>query len=106
MGSLAIFCREDIYEKKQIIFRIDETLKELFQNKLRDQELTMSEVLSILINDYIFKNDELIINKDKNKFSYISQNMAYIYGVLNEAEFKGKNNVLDRLEELECLFLK
>lgn len=93
-------------KKKQIIFRIDETLKELFQNKLRDQELTMSEVLSILINDYIFKNDELIINKDKNKFSYISQNMAYIYGVLNEAEFKGKNNVLDRLEELECLFLK
>lgn len=54
-------------KKKQIIFRIDETLKELFQNKLRDQELTMSEVLSILINDYIFKNDELIINKDKNK---------------------------------------
>ncbi|WP_162610441.1 hypothetical protein [Faecalitalea cylindroides] len=50
-------------KKKQIIFRIDETLKELFQNKLRDQELTMSEVLSILINDYIFKNDELIINK-------------------------------------------
>lgn len=43
-------------KKKQIIFRIDETLKELFQNKLRDQELTMSEVLSILINDYIFKN--------------------------------------------------
>lgn len=57
-------------KKKQIIFRIDETLKELFQNKLRDQELTMSEVLSILINDYIFKNDELIINKDKNKFSW------------------------------------
>lgn len=58
-------------KKKQIIFRIDETLKELFQNKLRDQELTMSEVLSILINDYIFKNDELIINKDKNKLPLV-----------------------------------
>lgn len=91
-------------KQKQIIFRIDETLKEQFQEKLHDQELTMSEVLSNLIKNYMYKNDELIINK--NKFSCISQNMAYIYGVLNEAEFIGKNNVLDRLEELECLFLK
>lgn len=91
---------------KQIIFRIDETLKEQFQLKLRYEDLTMSEVLSALIQNYINCDDEYKISQEKTKFSYISQNMAHIYATLNEVEFKGKSNVLDRLEELQCLFLK
>lgn len=93
-------------KEKQIIFRIDENLKKQFQIKIRDEGLTMSEVLSSLIQKYIDCDDKLKIKQEKYKFSYISQNIVHIYVILNEVEFNGKSKVLDRLEELECLFLK
>lgn len=69
-------------KEKQIIFRIDENLKKQFQIKIRDEGLTMSEVLSSLIQKYIDCDDKLKIKQEKYKFSYISQNIVHIYMIL------------------------
>ncbi len=56
-------------KEKQIIFRIDENLKKQFQIKIRDEGLTMSEVLSSLIQKYIDCDDKL--NIDNNPLQFV-----------------------------------
>lgn len=92
-------------KKENIVLRIDTKMKTQFKKAVEKEGVSMSDVIIDMIHTYINENDEFLHRNKKNNQNSASQCFVKIYDILNGAEFYGKHEVLQALEELQCHLL-
>lgn len=92
-------------KKENIVLRIDTNMKTQFKKAVEKEGVSMSDVITDMIHTYINENDEFLQRNKKINQNSASQCFVKIYDILNGAEFYGKHEVLQTLEELQCHLL-
>lgn len=92
-------------KKENIVLRIDTKMKTQFKKAVEKEGVSMSDVITDMIHTYINENDEFLHRNKKINQNNASKCFVKIYDILNGAEFYGKHEVLQTLEELQCHLL-
>ena len=92
-------------KKENIVLRIDTKMKTQFKKAVEKEGVSMSDVITDMIHTYTNENDEFLQRNKKINQNSASQCFVKIYDILNGAEFYGKHEVLQTLEELQCHLL-